>query len=80
MCIHAQVDDRDRLLDAFDDIAASEPPAGEKLAQVVQNKLRGKWDALLPDRLLDRNYASQQLDIEGAVAAAAYIADMNRSS
>lgn len=78
MCIHVHVDDRDRLLDAFDDIAASEPPKGEELAQIVGNKLQGKWDVLLPVELLGRNYASEQLDVEGAVAAAAYIADMNQ--
>jgi ATP-dependent Lhr-like helicase len=59
-----------RVCQALCEIGNEPPPNGEALAAVVQNKLRGKWDGLLPDGLLCKNYASSELDVGGAVAAA----------
>lgn len=77
MCIRVRVEHSDRLLDTLDDIAAGAVPTGEELARVVENKTRGKWDRFLPDDLLNKNFASQELDVQGAVAVAAFIADAN---
>lgn len=62
--------DVDRVFDALYDIGHEPPPSGEVLAAEVANKLRGKWDGLLPDGLLCKNYASSELEVTGAVAAA----------
>jgi ATP-dependent Lhr-like helicase len=40
-----------------------------RLAATVQNKIREKWDSLLPDDVLAANYASQYLDMNAACAA-----------
>jgi ATP-dependent Lhr-like helicase len=55
---------------ALHDVGHQPPPRAEEVAAVVQNKLREKWDGLLPDGLLCKNYASSELDVEGAVATA----------
>jgi ATP-dependent Lhr-like helicase len=39
------------------------------LASSVQNKVREKWDGLLPSDLLDVNFASSYIDIDGALGA-----------
>lgn len=44
------------------------PP--EALASEVKNKLREKWDWLLPDDLLCKSFGSMELDVPGAVAVA----------
>jgi len=59
-----------RVVEALEDIVREPPPRPEALAAAVANKLREKWDGLLPDGLLCRNYASSALDVPGAVAAA----------
>lgn len=60
----------DTVYDALLDIAEREVPVAEEIATNVQNKYVGKWDGLLPDKLLARNYASEQLDVSGAVGCA----------
>jgi len=65
--------DANRVFDALYDIAHEPPPSGELLAAVVQNKYRGKWDGLLPDGLLCKNFASSELEVTAAVAAAGAI-------
>lgn len=60
----------DRVLEVLHDICSQPPPRPEALAATVENKLSEKWDGLLPDTLLCRNYASSALDVTGAVAAA----------
>ena len=60
----------DAVHDALLDIAEAPPLTPEEIAAKVQNKYVGKWDGLLPDQLLTRNYASEQLDVQGAVACA----------
>jgi ATP-dependent Lhr-like helicase len=40
-----------------------------ELAATVQTKIRQKWDYLLPDDLLNASFASENLDVSGALAA-----------
>ena len=42
------------------------PPSEAELMQHVVNQRQEKWDFLLPDDLLVRNYVSHNLDIKGA--------------
>ncbi|MGA2382567.1 MAG: DEAD/DEAH box helicase [Gemmatimonadales bacterium] len=58
------------VLDALFSIGHEPTPSGESLAAEVANKLKEKWDGLLPDSLLCKNYASSELEVPGAVAAA----------
>ncbi|MEO6779709.1 MAG: DEAD/DEAH box helicase [Bradyrhizobium sp.] len=60
----------DSVHDALLNIAESPAPPPEELVVNVQNKYIGKWDGVLPDALLARNYASEQLDVPGAVGCA----------
>jgi ATP-dependent Lhr-like helicase len=39
------------------------------LAAVVENKIREKWDGLLPNDVLDASFASENLDVTGAQTA-----------
>ena len=43
------------------------PPSEAELMQHVVNQQQEKWDFLLPDDLLVRNYVSHNLDIKGAM-------------
>lgn len=58
------------VLHALGDIANAAAPSGEQLASKVQNKTREKFDGLLPDALLCKNFASREFDIAGAIATA----------
>jgi ATP-dependent Lhr-like helicase len=60
----------DAVQEALLDIAKAPTPVPEEIAAKVQNKYVGKWDGLLPEELLTRNYASDQLDVQGAVGCA----------
>ena len=55
------------LLDVLEEIATLDPPEAIKLAEAVKNKIVDKHDRYLPKELLNSNYASKRLDIEGAV-------------
>lgn len=44
-----------------------EPPDPVTLAGTVQNKIRQKWDGLLPEPLLSSSFASSYLDVPGMV-------------
>ena len=63
----------DAVHDALLDIAEAPAPTAEEIATNVQNKYAGKWDGLLPDELIARNYASEQLDVQGAVSCANHL-------
>ncbi|WP_321935443.1 DEAD/DEAH box helicase [Paraburkholderia sp. J8-2] len=56
------------LLGTIRDILSRAPLPPEVLLAGAQNLAVEKWDALLPSPLLQRNYASLFLDIEGAYA------------
>ncbi|RJR46233.1 MAG: DEAD/DEAH box helicase [Desulfobacteraceae bacterium] len=55
---------------ALRSIADEPPPSAEALAETVRNKLREKWDHLLAETLLNKTYASRELDIPGACSVA----------
>ena len=60
----------DAVQEALLDITEAPTPAPEEIAATVQNKYVDKWDSVLPEELLTRNYASDQLDVQGAVGCA----------
>ena len=60
----------------IDLLEGPEIPA-EQLAKYVKNKQQGKWDWLLPDNLLNRNYASLNLDVKNALQAACDLANVD---
>jgi len=53
------------LLAALRNLALSPPPDSTALVSHVMNKWLEKWDNLLPDELLARNYSSHTLDVVG---------------
>ncbi|MBP1763150.1 MAG: putative helicase [Firmicutes bacterium] len=55
----------DHLLDIYEERILSE----EKLVEFVKNKQQEKWDWLLSEELLNKNYASLNIDVPGAVQA-----------
>ena len=55
-----------QVLDGFN---RTEPMDTNALAATVHAKAREKWDTLLPDDLLNATFASENLDIAGALAA-----------
>jgi hypothetical protein len=55
----------EKLFEALRDLAASPPPDPISLVAKVMNKWLAKWDNLLPDELLARNYSSHMLDVMG---------------
>lgn len=55
------------LVEEFYEIATLQPPEPAKLAGTVKNKIIDKHDRYLPEELLNSNYASKRLDIEGAL-------------
>ena len=57
--------------DVIRELCAAPPQDSVALVENVQNKFLGKWDGLLPDELLARNYAASELDMEGAKACLA---------
>jgi ATP-dependent Lhr-like helicase len=59
------------------DIAEAPVPRAEDLVDLVQTKLKEKWDHLLPGQLLARNYASRELDAPGAHTAAVRVLVVN---
>ncbi len=63
--------DEDAVVRVLNEIANTAPPKAEKLLEAVESKLKEKWDHFLPPSLLARNYASRELDVDGAHDAAA---------
>ncbi|BBP05675.1 helicase-related protein [Sulfuriferula plumbiphila] len=55
-----------KLSEVVSALLAEPPIAPERLVAEVLNKQQGKWDWLLPDELLCRNYASLNLNVPGA--------------
>jgi ATP-dependent Lhr-like helicase len=65
LCIDIKTSNPKMLFDSLRDLAASPPPEPMTLVAKVINKQLEKWDHLLPDGLLARNYASHTLDVVG---------------
>ena len=57
------------ISDVLDEVLRSPPPDPLEIAASVQNKIRQKWDALLPADLLDAGFASENLEVAGTLAA-----------
>jgi ATP-dependent helicase Lhr and Lhr-like helicase len=57
------------VADALEELAAQPEPDNEALAASVKNKIREKWDGLLPDRLRCAGFASSALDVDAARVA-----------
>lgn len=70
LCLVVFNAERDRLRDLLYDIANDKPPKPEDLARLIRNKAREKWDGLLTEELLCKSFASSELDVPGAIAAA----------
>lgn len=67
--INVKTDAPTKLFDSLQCLAASPPPEQTALVATVINKRLEKWDALLPDELLAKNYSSYALDVAGGHAA-----------
>jgi len=70
ICLVVLDSECDRVLDAFYDISNEPAPTAHELVEAVQNKLREKWDGLLPVALLDKSFASREVDVAGALESA----------
>lgn len=68
--IHVTNSEVNLILKAFYEIAHEPQPSGEVLTANIENKSREKWDRLLPETLLNKNYASSGIDVPGAIATA----------
>lgn len=66
LCLKLREADIDSVSDILFDLSEGVFPTEEELAGVILNKVQEKWDWLLTDDLLSRNYASHNLDIDGA--------------
>jgi hypothetical protein len=65
--------DRDRVMDAFTDIAEGKPPSPAELAAVAGNRILEKWDGLLPEALLNKGFGIRKFDLEQTQALCAEI-------
>jgi ATP-dependent Lhr-like helicase len=63
--INIKTSQPEKLFDTLSNLAASPPPDPISLVATVMNKWLEKWDNLLPDELLARNYSSHTLDVVG---------------
>jgi ATP-dependent Lhr-like helicase len=70
ICLVAFHAEQDHLARLLYDIAHDDPPTPEALAEPIQNKVCEKWDWLLTDTLLCKSFASEKLDVPGAMIAA----------
>jgi len=76
--IHVTKTDVNLVLKAFYEIAHKPQPSGEVLVANIKNKYRKKWDRLLPEVLLNKNYASSGIDVPGAIATANLIVSISK--
>ncbi|HTB81281.1 MAG TPA: DEAD/DEAH box helicase [Opitutaceae bacterium] len=64
------------VITAMEEIMRGPPIDALDLASAVQMKMRHKWDALLPDDLLTASFASENLDVRGALAVIGSIVEV----
>lgn len=57
------------VTDVLEEILRLPPPDSLVIAASIQNKMRQKWDPLLPEDLLNAGFASENLDVPGTLAA-----------
>jgi ATP-dependent Lhr-like helicase len=65
LCLKLREADQDSVSDILFDLSEGAFPTEIELAGEILNKVQEKWDWLLTDELLSRNYASHNLDIDG---------------
>jgi ATP-dependent Lhr-like helicase len=56
------------VVGGLEELVRDRPMGALELAATVQTKLRQKWDSFLPDDLLGASFASENLDVDGALA------------
>lgn len=78
LCIIVDASKPDDLFDVFKKWTESPLPDEISLLSEVLNKRLEKWDKLLPEPLLSKNYASSRLDIEGAIQTIKELIDCER--
>lgn len=66
LCLKLREADLDSVSDMLFDLSEGAFPTEDELAGEILNKVQEKWDWLLTDELLSRNYVSHNLDIAGA--------------
>lgn len=64
--ISVVADSVDLVHDLLLDFSEGALPSEDRLAQFVENKKQEKWDALLPESLLGKNYASLYMELDKA--------------
>lgn len=64
--ISVEADSVEFIHDLLLDFSEGALPSEDSLAQFVENKKQEKWDWLLPESLLDSNYASLYLELDKA--------------
>lgn len=69
--VYVEVRDADEasVTGVLREIATTAELNPQAIATSVQNKIRAKWDVLLPDDVLDESFASNNLNVAGAVGA-----------
>jgi ATP-dependent Lhr-like helicase len=67
--ISVQADSMEQVYDHLLDIREGSILSEVNLAEFVKNKQQGKWDWLLLEELLNRNYSSLNIDVPGAEQA-----------
>ena len=78
ICMDVDTSKPDDLFDVFKKWIESPLPDGISLVSDVINKPLEKWDYLLPEPLLSKNYASFSLDVEGAIQTIKELLDCER--
>ncbi len=66
LCLKLQEGDLESIADTLFDFSEGAFPKEGELTDEIINKMQAKWDWLLTDELLSRNYASHNLDLLGA--------------
>lgn len=65
LCITIKISSPEKLFITLRSLAASPPPDPVTLVANILNKQLEKWDNLLPDELLAKNYSSHFIDVVG---------------
>lgn len=71
--ISIDIDAVELVYDVLLDIAEGALPSIENLVSHVENTRQEKWDYLVPDGLLEKNYASLYLDVDNARKTAMHL-------
>lgn len=78
LALHVRNCGPEELFEELQRITSSDPPEAEQLAESVENKVLDKHDHYLSEDLLNKNYASKQLDVEGTLSEIRSIVDESR--